>query len=101
MLTIHSQRRALRQRTHDLPGQHEVDEKEEGEYDDEKEMSISPERDIAVEVAFQDTGANERTTGAEHAQSNINSTHTTSSLPPMPAMVGGKFEVQFITTDRL
>jgi hypothetical protein len=89
MLMLPSQRRALRQGAHDRTLKRHED--EDGDDEEERDMSISPERDIPVEVAFEETQQQEAAIpGTTQTQPNINGDAASTNLPQMPLTVGGK-----------
>jgi hypothetical protein len=62
---------------------------------DERDMSISPERDIPLKVAFEEQQPQE---GAKQSEAVVNGTTPATILPQTPLMVGGKSSFYFLGT---
>lgn len=87
------QRKALRKGEHDRPlMRYEDDEGEEieGGEDEEQEMEMSPERDIPLNVAFEEPVPQVQGLSAATEPATNGAASSTIS-PPMPLALGGKF----------
>lgn len=86
-----SQRKALRKGAHERPLNKYGDD---GLLDDvvneEREMSISPERDIPLEIAMEETQTEDKTPAVPPVPT-TNGDGTPNALPQMPLIVGGNF----------
>jgi hypothetical protein len=86
-----SQRRALHHGEQDRPLKRYEDEEVVEDDGHERAMSMSPERDIPINIVFEEPQPQEETTtSAELPQPASNGTTTAATLPQIPMAIGSK-----------